>query len=61
MENDAANALLERAKNEQYCSTAYMLIDAAKRLNPELDTVSIKREWLNAFLEKQYQTIRKEK
>lgn len=58
MDNDAANSLLERAYQADKSSTAYLLIDSACRLNPSLDNGSLKREWLNQWMEKQYQTMK---
>ena len=58
MENEASQALIERAMNSDNCSVAYVLIDAAKRLNSKLDTVSIKQAWLNQAMEKQFQAMK---
>lgn len=55
---EAAKSLLERAKKEQICSKAYLLIDSAHSLDATIDTASIKREWLNQWMENQYKQMK---
>lgn len=57
-EEEAAKSLLDRAMSSDVCTVAYMLIDAAKRLNSELDTVLLKQAWLNQAMEKQFQAMK---
>jgi hypothetical protein len=53
IKQEAAQSLLDRAKDTSKSSEAYMLIDSAKRLNPTLDIDSIKRAWDEKWMKEQ--------
>lgn len=57
METEAAQSLINRALRTDSQSIAYLLIDTAHRLDNSIDTKKIKREWINQWLQKEYQKM----